>query len=276
LRYAPQAPQARYFCGLFLQKNNSTHMRQQIVAGNWKMNTTLDGGLQLAREVAEGLQQPRGLVVLGVPATHLHAVGTTLGGHKHLHTAAQNCHHEAKGAFTGEVSVEMIAAVGANFVIIGHSERRQYFKEDNTMLARKVDLALAAGLRPIFCCGEPLNIREKGTHVNHVVKQLKASLYHLEPEQFRQVVIAYEPIWAIGTGRTASTEQAQEMHAALRKALARKYGKRVANATPILYGGSCNAQNAPELFGQPDVDGGLIGGASLKSADFLAIVNAMK
>jgi triosephosphate isomerase (TIM) len=251
-------------------------MRQQIVAGNWKMNTDLQSGLELAQAVASQVAHPRGLVVFGVPATHLHAVSEATKHAKHVHTAAQNCHHEEKGAYTGEISVDMIQAVGADFVIIGHSERREYFKEDNAMLARKVDLALARGLRPIFCCGESLKIREKGTHVSFVTRQLKASLYHLTPEQFKQVVIAYEPIWAIGTGKTATSAQAQEMHLALRKAVSRKYGKRIANATPLLYGGSCNAQNAAELFSQPDVDGGLIGGASLKAADFLTIIGALK
>jgi triosephosphate isomerase len=252
-------------------------MRQQIVAGNWKMNTTLASGTELAENVLAKLPDNlRGLVVLGVPATHLHAVSNLVIRRPGVHTAGQNCHHEEKGAYTGEVSADMLVGVGAQYVIIGHSERRQYFKEDNAMLAKKVDLALAKGLLPIFCCGESLAIREKGTHVAFVARQLRASLYHLSPEQFKQVVIAYEPIWAIGTGRTASTEQAQEMHAAIRKTLSRKYGKRVANNTTILYGGSCNAQNAPELFSQPDVDGGLIGGASLKADDFVAIVNALK
>jgi triosephosphate isomerase (TIM) len=251
-------------------------MRQQIVAGNWKMNTDLESGIALAQAVTSQLEQPRGLVVFGVPATHLQAVTAAVKGQKMVHTAAQNCHHEEKGAYTGEVSVDMIKSIGSGFVIIGHSERREYFKETDAMLAKKVDLALSRGLRPIFCCGEALKIREKGTHVNHVVRQLKASLYHLEPEQFKQVVIAYEPIWAIGTGKTATSEQAQEMHLALRKAISRKYGKRIGNATPILYGGSCNAQNAADLFSQPDVDGGLIGGASLKAADFLTIIGALK
>jgi triosephosphate isomerase (TIM) len=251
-------------------------MRQQIVAGNWKMNTTLQSGVELAQQVAQQLNNPRGLVVFGVPSTHLHAVAQAVQGQKHVHIAGQNCHHEEKGAYTGEISADMLISVGADFVIIGHSERRQYFKEDNAMLAKKVDLALAKGLRPIFCCGESLQIREKGKHVNFVVKQLKESLYHLSPDDFKKIVIAYEPIWAIGTGVTASTEQAQEMHLALRKALARNYGKRIANATPLLYGGSCNAQNAAELFSQPDVDGGLIGGASLKAADFLTIISALK
>ncbi|MEQ1745777.1 MAG: triose-phosphate isomerase [Saprospiraceae bacterium] len=252
-------------------------MRQQIVAGNWKMNKSLSEGIELVKSVLDRIdQRPRGPVVFGVPYPYLQAVAKMLQVRKGFHVAAQNCHHEEKGAFTGEVSVDMLASVGTEYVIIGHSERRQYFKETNEHLARKVNLALAKGLLPIFCCGEPLNIRERGTHVGHVAKQLKASLFHLHEAEFRKVVIAYEPIWAIGTGRTASTEQAQEMHAAIRVLLSKKYGKSVADDTSILYGGSCNAQNAPELFRQPDVDGGLIGGASLKPEDFVAIVNAMQ
>jgi triosephosphate isomerase len=251
-------------------------MRQQIVAGNWKMNKTLEEGLELAKAVLDKVEKPRGLVVLAPPMPFLREVGKMLKVRKHFHLSAQNCHHEEKGAYTGEVAANMLASVGAEFVIIGHSERRQYFKENNAMLARKVDLALAAGLRPIFCCGEPLNIREADTHVGYVAKQLKKSLFHLQDHDFKKIVIAYEPIWAIGTGRTASTEQAQEMHAAIRVLVSKRYGKVIAEETSILYGGSCNAQNAPELFRQPDVDGGLIGGASLKADDFAAIINALK
>lgn len=252
-------------------------MRQQIVAGNWKMNKTLEEGLELVKAVLDGLEQrPRGPIVFAVPHPFVQAVAKMAKVRKGFHVGAQNCHHEEKGAYTGEVSVDMLASVGAEYVLIGHSERRQYFKETNEQLARKVNLALSRGLLPIFCCGEPLTIRERGTHVGYVAKQLKASLFHLHEADFRKIVIAYEPIWAIGTGKTASTEQAQEMHAAIRVLVAKKYGKAVADDTSILYGGSCNAQNAPELFRQPDVDGGLIGGASLKAADFVAIINAMK
>ena len=251
-------------------------MRQQIVAGNWKMNKNLEEGVELVKAILEKVEKPRGLVVVAPPLTHLRDLGKMLKVRKNFHLAAQNCYHEEKGAYTGEVSVDMLASVGAEFVILGHSERRQYFKETNAMLARKVDLSLAKGLRPIFCCGEPLAVREKDDHVGYVAKQLKKSLFHLQEHEFRKVVIAYEPIWAIGTGRTASTEQAQEMHAAIRVLLAKKYGKAVADDASILYGGSCNAQNAPELFSQPDVDGGLIGGASLKADDFAAIVAALK
>ncbi len=251
-------------------------MRQQIVAGNWKMNLTRAEGVDLVKNILTGLENPRGLVVFGVPFPYLDAVGNILKGSNSVHLAAQNMHQEEKGAFTGEVSADMILSVGADFVILGHSERRQYFKESNEILAKKTDLALRKNLRPIFCCGEPLEIREKNTHVAFVARQLRASLFHLSEADFRKIAIAYEPIWAIGTGRTASSEQAQEMHAALRGVISKKYGKSVADDTTILYGGSCNAQNAAELFGKPDVDGGLIGGASLKAADFLAIINAMK
>lgn len=250
--------------------------RQQIVAGNWKMNTTIAEGVALANAVVEKATDLRGLVVFAAPFTHIDAVHQAVKGHKNIHVAGQNCHDEAKGAYTGEISADMLLSAGAEFVIIGHSERRQYFKEDNVLLAKKVDIALSKGLRPIFCCGEPLAIREKGTHNNYVSKQLKASLFHLTEEQFKHIAIAYEPIWAIGTGRTATSQQAQDMHLIIRKVISRKYGKRVANATPILYGGSCNASNAAELFSQPDVDGGLIGGASLKADDFVAIINALK
>lgn len=251
-------------------------MRQQIVAGNWKMNKTLDEGLELTKSILEKIDKPKGLVVIAPPLTHLKEVGKMIKVRKYFHLAAQNCHHEVKGAYTGEVSADMVASVGAEFVIIGHSERRQYFKEKNDMLAAKVNLTLARGMRPIFCCGEPLHIREVDRHVGFVAKQLKASLFHLKSDDFRKVVIAYEPIWAIGTGLTASSQQAQEMHHAIRVLVSKKYGKAIADETTILYGGSCNAQNAAELFAQPDVDGGLIGGASLKADDFAVIVGALK
>ncbi|MBL7827701.1 MAG: triose-phosphate isomerase [Saprospiraceae bacterium] len=251
-------------------------MRQQIVAGNWKMNKTLEEGLELTKGILEKVEKPKGLVVIAPPLTHLKEIGKMIKVRKYFHLAAQNCHHEPKGAYTGEVAADMVASVGAEFVIIGHSERRQYFKEKNDVLAAKVNACIARGMRPIFCCGEPLHIREVDTHVGYVAKQLKAGLFHLKEEDFRKVVIAYEPIWAIGTGRTASAQQAQDMHLAIRVLVAKKYGKAIADDTTILYGGSCNAQNAQELFSQPDVDGGLIGGASLKAEDFATIIAALK
>ncbi|MBU6341899.1 MAG: triose-phosphate isomerase [Bacteroidetes bacterium] len=251
-------------------------MRQQIVAGNWKMNKNYEEAVELTRAILEKVEKPQGLVVICPPFPHLRDVGKMIKVRKNFHLAAQNMHHEDKGAFTGEVSADMLVSVGAEFVIIGHSERREYFKEKNPLLAQKVNVALARGLRPIFCCGEPLHVREVDTHVGYVSKQLKAGLFHLREEDFRKVVIAYEPIWAIGTGRTASSAQAQEMHAAIRILIARKFGKVVADEMTILYGGSVTAATAEELFSQPDVDGGLVGGASLKPDDFAAIVAALK
>ena len=248
--------------------------RQKIVAGNWKMNKTLAEGNELVRSVLAKNLDAGTTVVFAAPFVNLTAVAGLIHGKKGLHLAAQNVHQEEKGAFTGEISADMLVAAGCGFAIIGHSERRQYFAETNAQLAQKVDISLKKGLKPIFCCGEPLAIREKGKHVAFVAKQLKESLFHLSDDEIKGFVIAYEPIWAIGTGVTASTEQAQEMHAALRKLLARKFGKRLAGGISILYGGSCNAQNAAELFAQPDIDGGLIGGASLKAEDFVAIINA--
>ena len=240
------------------------------------MNTTLEEGIQLTKAILEKVENPRGWVVIAPPLTHLNEIGKLLQPHEQFHLAAQNCHQELKGAYTGEVSAAMLVSVGASFVIIGHSERRQYYLEGNETLSAKVNGALSQGLKPIFCCGEPLDIREAETHVEYVCAQIKAGLFHLEEDAFNQVVIAYEPIWAIGTGRTASSQQAQDMHQAIREYISKKYGTTTANTTSILYGGSCNAQNAAELFSQPDVDGGLIGGASLKPEDFNAIVSALK
>ncbi|HAH22587.1 MAG TPA: triose-phosphate isomerase [Prolixibacteraceae bacterium] len=251
-------------------------MRKKIVAGNWKCNTTVQEGVELAKAVTE-LVAKSGVkdvvVVLGTPFTHLTsvvaAVDTTLIG-----VAAQNCAAEAKGAFTGEVSAAMVKSTGAEFVILGHSERREYYGETSATLNKKVALALANGLTPIYCCGEALPIREANTQNDYVKTQLEETVFNLSAEDFSKIAIAYEPIWAIGTGVTASTEQAQEMLAFIRSLIAGKFGKVVAEGTSILYGGSCNAKNAPELFSQPDIDGGLIGGASLKAEDFLGIITA--
>ncbi len=249
-------------------------MRKKIVAGNWKCNTTIQEGIQLATEV-EKLYTEKGnknvVVVLGTPFTHLTEVVKIT---KNVAVSAQNCAAEASGAYTGEVSAQMIKSVGVGYVILGHSERREYYGETSTILNKKVALALANGLTPIYCCGEALDIRESGKQNAYVINQLKETVFQLSETDFRKIVIAYEPIWAIGTGKTASSDQAQEMHKAIREAISAQYGQAVANDTSVLYGGSCKASNAPELFANPDVDGGLIGGASLKADEFLGIVNA--
>lgn len=250
-------------------------MRMKLVAGNWKMNKSLEEGAQLVSDILAQLPPLNGRVVFATPYIHLSSVAAMLKGREGVYVAAQNCHQEEKGAYTGEISASMLRSVGVEYVLVGHSERRQYFAETNELLAKKVDIALSKGIKPIFCCGEPLDIREAGTHDAYVAAQLEAGLYHLTEEQFRQVVIAYEPIWAIGTGRTASSAQAQEMHAGIRARLAAQYGASVSDDTTILYGGSANAGNANDLFSQPDVDGGLIGGASLVAADFVTIAEAM-
>jgi triosephosphate isomerase len=251
-------------------------MRTKIVAGNWKMNKTLDEAIALSREVKTGLTSgpPSACqVVLCVPFPFLAAVQSEVAGSS-LRSGAQNCSEHDAGAYTGEVSAAMLKSMKTPYVIIGHSERRQYFGETDKLLALKVSRALAHGLVPIFCCGEPLEIRESGTHESLVRKQVEESLFGLTAEQISKVVIAYEPVWAIGTGKTATSQQAQDMHAVIRRHVAGKFGQAVAGGIPILYGGSVKPDNAKELFSCPDVDGGLIGGASLKASDFLAIVRA--
>ena len=251
-------------------------MRKNIVAGNWKMNTTVAEGVQLAKEVNEAVAAAGELkcdVVIGVPFTHLTTVKDVIDIEK-VGLSAENCANKEKGAYTGEVSAAMVASTGANYVILGHSERREYYNETPEILKEKVDLALANGLRIIFCCGESLELRNAGTYEEFIKAELKDSLFHLSAEEFANIVIAYEPIWAIGTGVTATSDQAEEVHAFIRSFLAEKYGETVANDTTILYGGSCKPTNAPELFAKPNIDGGLIGGASLKAADFMGIVTA--
>lgn len=250
-------------------------MRQKIVAGNWKCNTNLQEGIELAKAVdsivaAEGAEDV--VVVLGTPFTHLTKVVENVNT-KRIGVAAQNCAAEASGAFTGEVSAEMVKSTGAEYVILGHSERREYYGETSEILNKKVALALENGLTPIYCCGEALKIRETGTHNEFVVNQLEETIFNLSVQDFKKIVIAYEPIWAIGTGVTASSAQAQDMHANIRAAIAKKFGKEVAEEISILYGGSCKPSNAKELFANIDVDGGLIGGASLKAEDFIGIIN---
>lgn len=252
-------------------------MRKKIVAGNWKMNMLAADAIALVNGITAGLPaiSDNRQVVIAPPFVWIQQVSQLLEGKLHISTAAQNCHTEASGAYTGEVSAAMVKSAGAASVIIGHSERREYFKEDSVTLVKKIDQALANGLRVIFCCGEPLEIRDAETQNSHIATQVKEGLFHLNEEQLKNVVIAYEPIWAIGTGRTASSAQAQDMHANIRSVLAAQYGAAVANDMSILYGGSCNQNNAAELFACPDVDGGLIGGAALKADTFLAIINAM-
>ncbi|MBD2768750.1 triose-phosphate isomerase [Hymenobacter sp. BT664] len=254
-------------------------MRQNLVAGNWKMNLTYSEGLalvseitRLARATAAGAAQPE--VVICPPFPLLYGVGEHLPPSNKFHLGAQNCHHKESGAFTGEVSARVLASVGCEYVILGHSERRQYFREDDELLGQKLKAALAAGLKPIFCVGESLDTREADETFDFIGRQLTDGLFHLSNQEFDRVTIAYEPIWAIGTGRTATSAQAQEVHAFIRERIARAYDAKAALNTTILYGGSANAQNARELFSQPDVDGGLIGGASLKAADFMAIVQS--
>jgi len=252
-------------------------MRKKIVAGNWKMNKTASEALELANEVSNLVKAEVSAdvqVIMATPALYLSEVNKAIAGIPNLAVAAQNCHEKASGAYTGEISAPMLASSGVNYVILGHSERRQYFQETNAQLAAKVDAALANGLTPLFCCGESLDLREGGNFLEYVAQQLTESLFHLSAEDFAKVVIAYEPIWAIGTGLTASSDQAQEMHAYLRAHLAKQYGQSAADACSILYGGSCNAQNAQELFACADVDGGLIGGASLKAGDFITIATS--
>ncbi len=250
--------------------------RQHIVAGNWKMNKTYTEGRDLANQIVESLQPSEVLVILCPPYIHLTNISNIIKDVTNLSVGAQNCYHKQQGAYTGEVSPQMLKSTGAEYVILGHSERREYFDESDEMLAQKIDLVLETGLRPIFCCGEKLEVREAGEHEALVARQVRTALFHLPPETMQRVVIAYEPVWAIGTGKTASPAQAQDMHRYIRGLLAQQYGSEVAEGTSILYGGSVKPDNATELFSQPDVDGGLIGGASLKADDFLAIVHSMR
>ena len=252
-------------------------MRKNIVAGNWKMNCTISEGKKLASEVIHMVQdkvQNDTQVVLIPPFVHLTGIGDLIGSAKNVFLGAQNCHQEASGAFTGEVSASMVSSTEAAYVVIGHSERREYFNETDELLALKVKAAIENSLTPIFCCGEKLETREAGDHQKIVGQQVETALFGLNEDDLQKIVIAYEPVWAIGTGKTASADQAQEMHAFIRSLIAEKYTKEVADKISILYGGSVKPANAKEIFDQPDVDGGLIGGASLKSKDFLDIIKA--
>ena len=253
------------------------NMRKKIVAGNWKMNMNLQDGIALAKELNETLtnEKPNCGVIICTPFIHLASIAQFLNQDV-VGLGAENCADKEKGAYTGEVSAEMVKSTGAQYVILGHSERRGYYAETPEILKEKVLLALKNGLKVIFCIGESLEEREAGKQ-NEVVKaELEGSVFNLTEEEFKNIIIAYEPIWAIGTGKTATAEQAEEIHAYIRSIIAEKYGQAVADNTTILYGGSCKASNAPELFAKPDIDGGLIGGASLKAADFMGIINAWK
>ena len=252
-------------------------MRKKIVAGNWKMNKSLQEAQALTNELTallanENLDNVQ--VIICVPSIYLTTISTQLSGNTKVAVGAQNCHQKASGAYTGEISAAMLASAAIPYVLVGHSERRQYFGEDDVLLAEKTKIALENNLTPIFCCGESLDQRQNQDYLAIVKAQITASLFDLSTEDFGKVVIAYEPIWAIGTGLTASSAQAQEMHAELRTHVASKYGQTVADDCTILYGGSCNEKNADELFACPDVDGGLIGGASLKASEFVNIIKA--
>lgn len=248
--------------------------RKKIVAGNWKMNKDYQTGLELISEAVYMIKDELHkdvTTIFATPYIHLSSVQKLMNAEHNFHVAAQNCHHEKSGAYTGEISAEMLKSVGVSYVIIGHSERREYQKEDSTLLAKKVNIALENNLIPIFCIGEKLEERESNVHFDTVKKQIEESLFHLSEIQIKSIVLAYEPVWAIGTGKTASPEQAQEMHAFIRGVIATKYSPEISESISILYGGSCNPSNAKVLFSQKDIDGGLIGGASLKSRDFTDI-----
>ena len=253
-------------------------MRKQIAAANWKMNLSLQQGEQLIDELiaTDHSLAADQLAIFAVPFPYLVTIQYKLTGKKNVFVAAQNCSANKNGAYTGEVSTEMLKSINIQYVIIGHSERREYNHETNSILAEKVNRALESGINPIFCCGEPLGIREAATQNSYVETQLKESLFHISKEQLQDFIIAYEPIWAIGTGKTASSAQAQEMHAHIRSVMTAKFGKQTADSISILYGGSVKAANAVEIFDQTDVDGGLVGGASLVAAEFAVILNSLK
>jgi triosephosphate isomerase (TIM) len=248
-------------------------MRKKIVAGNWKMNKTFFEAEELIAEIADELEERElgnNEVVICPPFPYLE-MATDIAEEGTIRVGAQNVSDHEDGAYTGEISASMLKSMEVDYCVIGHSERRKYFKEDNALLKRKVDIILFHEIQPLFCCGEILAEREAGKHFDVVKTQLEESLFHLTTDKFLKIIIAYEPVWAIGTGVNATPEQAQEMHAYIRQLIAHKYGKALSEETTILYGGSCTSKNAAELFAQPDVDGGLIGGASLKSDEFLKI-----
>jgi triosephosphate isomerase (TIM) len=253
-------------------------MRKQIAAANWKMNMTFQQGEKLLDDILRTKIRLANhqMVLFAVPYPYLLMTRSEVADETNYYAAAQNCSDKKSGAYTGEVSAEMLRSIGIVYCVVGHSERREYFNETNAMLAEKVNQCLGFHITPVFCCGESLSIREAGTQNDFVEQQLKESLFHLSEEKIKNIIIAYEPIWAIGTGKTATTEQAQEMHAHLRAVLTKQYGKAVAEEISILYGGSVKANNAKELFSCPDVDGGLVGGASLVADDFITIIKSLK
>lgn len=253
-------------------------MNRKIVAGNWKMNLDRQEAQLLSSEIAGMMQDEvpaSAQVILFPPFPYLGMISKQLENDKRIFIGAQNCSEHESGAYTGEVSAKMIRSCGASHVLVGHSERRSYFQESDAVLSKKINIALKNNLRPVFCCGESLNQRNSNSHFDIIQSQLENGLFHLSENEMNRCVIAYEPVWAIGTGMTASPAQAQEMHEFIRKTVAVKYNFSVASALTILYGGSCNEKNASELFALPDVDGGLIGGASLKSRSFITIVKAL-
>jgi triosephosphate isomerase len=253
-------------------------MRKQIAAANWKMNLTYQNGEKLLDDILEAniKLSSHQLAIFAVPYPYLIMTRSEVEDEQNYYAAAQNCHHKRSGAYTGEVSADMLHSIGINYCVVGHSERREYNGETNAMLADKVNLCYENNIIPVFCCGEPLTIREAGTQNSYVAAQLRESLFHLPAEKIKEIIIAYEPIWAIGTGKTATTAQAQEIHHFLRTVIADQYSESVADDIPILYGGSVKANNAKELFSCPDVDGGLVGGASLVADDFIEIIKALK
>ena len=254
-------------------------MRKKVLAANWKMNLTLGKGVSLGEQIVQGVQilpSDNCKIILCPSFLHLTKIYKLIHESNAIELGAQNCYEENSGAFTGEISVEMLKSCGVDFVIIGHSERRQYFNESNLSLAKKVSKVIEFGLQPIFCCGETLSTREANQQLSLVQRQIESGVFHLSEEDIQGVVIAYEPVWAIGTGLTATPEQAQEMHQFIRSKLADRYKPEIADNISIVYGGSCKPSNAETLFAQPDVDGGLIGGASLKSEDFLGILDYLK
>ena len=253
-------------------------MRHKIVAGNWKMNKTFEEARVLTSEIMGMVADEvkgNAKIILCVPFQYIVSIQNQLGNNSRIAVGAQNCNENESGAYTGEVSAPMLKSMNTPYVVLGHSERRQYYGENGKLLAKKIDVALKHGLTPIFCCGEPLEVRERNEHEKLVKQQVEESLFHLDASSMQKIVIAYEPVWAIGTGKTATAQQAQDMHAVIRKHLAGKYGQQIADGISVLYGGSVNAANAKELFACADVDGGLVGGASLKSREFVEIIKSI-